>query len=737
MKEFWKNFYKTKYFHLILCLLLTGIAALLLLPYLSADRHSGHDIKYHFSIIRSLLIAWDEGNFNSKIMENIGGDYGYGTGLFYSTLPASVCVILMRVFHASFVGALYIELFLLFASSALVTYFFLLRVFRDGRVAAIGAFTYLCYPYFLWDVYVRFAFSEVFIMLAVPLIVWGVYELIHKNNPKAFLPLFVSGYVLSIFSHLTMTVYVTLFLIVWLLLEFKKTFRKQTILFFVLGTVIVLLISASFYIPMLDNYFVTDADSMSKTAEQIKVNSRKYFTETILTWDFSFSFCIAVTYVLWYAFRGRGKRTAATTCLLIVSLLIPFMYSHFFPWKIMPNFLRMIQYTFRLLILSGITTSLALGIMLQDVFFRVKKQPETSLSEATESTDTVEEETPVVTEETQEKKTKRTVFPKGKKQILRWISNIASIVVLSCSMVYCVYVGYQHNSAMPKSLFNNAGSTTFDSDGVEELTGYSEFEGLGTNKHGDYFPKNCNRTYVYTRLRSTLIGGGNLSVSELGAYAGLEQVSFLASKTENSAYTLLNVPYEAFEGVEVYRYTTNKDNKQLSITAESASEGAKVRLTMDKYGKDSKIILSYKNAPKFKQWLQETAFGVLTLEGDVAASELVREKAGKYSVNVTVSKGCGVIELPSFYYKGYELKFVTEEGYSYAIEPTHGRNGFIEATLDYSGTLYVEYDSAAETVSYVLSGFGWAALLGAIVCMALPSGTFSKLIKRKDRETEE
>ena len=344
-----RNFLKSNYWHIILCGALTLFAAIVLLPYLQADRHSGHDLKYHFTVIRSLKIAWEEGNFFNKIMETIGGDYGYGTGIFYSTFPAAFCVILMKLFHLSQTAALFMEMLLLFSASAIVMYFFLYRVFKKMWIAAICACSYIFYPYFLWDLYVRFAFTEIFLMLAMPLIVWGVYELLYCKNRAGFYPLFILGYSLAIFSHFTMTVYITIFLVIWMLIEWKKTFDLRKIIAFAIATGIVLLITASYYLPMLVNYGVTDTSSMSKTAEQILKNTTKYYTEKILTLDYSYILFTYLLFVGYYALFANGKRSNGKTTLLVLSAFILFLYNPVFPWSIMPNFLRMIQYTFRIL----------------------------------------------------------------------------------------------------------------------------------------------------------------------------------------------------------------------------------------------------------------------------------------------------------------------------------------------------------------------------------------------------
>ena len=177
---------------------------------------------------------------------------------------------------------------------------------------------------------------------------------------------------------------------------------------------------------------------------------------------------------------------------------------------------------------------------------------------------------------------------------------------------------------------------------------------------------------------------------------------------------LLNVPYAVFEGVEVYRFRTTYSNRALKITAQRDNGGKQVRLDVAGDGNESKIILSYKNAPDFQAYLEETAFGVLVLKGDVTATNLKKERAGKYSLEVTAGENGGVLELPSYYYKGYTLTLATADGRRISVLPVHGRNGFVEAEITESGTLYVEFSAPYLTAATVLTTVGAVAFVGAV-----------------------
>lgn len=714
-----KNFYKSKYFHIVICVLLAATAALILLPFGRSERQSGHDIRYHLNVIRSLSAAWENGKFFNKLMELIGGDYGYGTGLFYSTLPAGICVFFMQVFHLPIMGALYLEMLLLFAVATVVVYFFLYRVFDGKILAAIGAGVYLIYPYFLWNLYVRFAYTEIFLMLAIPLIVWGIYELLYRQNPRAFLPLFICGYILAIFSHMTMTVYLTLFIGIWLLVDYKRTFKKKNLLYFGIAAAVVLLITASYYLPMLVNYGVTATDTMSKTPEQMDKNTKKYFTEQILMWDYKFVVAATLLYALWYRCCAKGKRTTGKKAIVICSLLTVSLFTHYFPWDRMPNFLRMIQYTFRILLLGGILTSLQTCILVKEVFFTLPATWKScKLSAVAIDKEEEKEEENAAKGEKQGAKdascdTSWFARFTRKHKIFRW-KNIVKFIpslVLSLGIVFCGAMAIPHNKAMFDS-YNNASQHADVA--LDDLTGRSEFYGLGAGKHGDYFPLNCRWEHVSTRVKQDLIWDTNMQVTEVADYRALKQVSFIVQKTKD-AYAVLDVPYTAFEGVELYRFRTTSSNQSLEITAKSYDGGNKVYLKTANDGNESKIILSYRNAPAFEAYLSKTAFGVLTLEGDALASNLKKEYAGKYSLEVDAGQNGGVLELPSYYYKGYKLTLITKDGRRVALSPIHGRNGFLEAEINESGVLYVEFSAPYLTAAKVLSWVGVTLFCGVLV----------------------
>ncbi len=679
-----KKIYTTTYFHLIVCGALLVISAFIFLPFRVAKIQSGHDLKYHFGMIRALSVAWDKGSFFSKLTELIGGDYGYGTGLFYSTLPAGICVTMMKMLRLSLIGSIYLEIVLLFTLSGMLVYCFLRRLFRDNRIAAIGSVAYLLFPYFLWDVYVRFAFSEIFLMATLPMIAWGVYELLYRNNPAAFLVLFTVGYTLSILFHFTMTVYVTLFLVVWLAFHIKKVCTKKNILFFIAATCIVVLLAAAYLVPMLSNYAVTETENMGRNAKTLFKNSLGGFGNFYLLTLFLYTLLVGVLYMVGYARQPKNKRTVGRLALIVLSGLLIVMYSPIFPWGILPQIMGMIQYPFRLMLIGGILSSVQIATLVQEKFFA---EGEAEAFAQTQSKNVSSQSQSIVEGSRREQRKK-------------WEKVV---LCLCCALCAANVIG------MPFSLCRRVLSTTRSDVPMAQVSGYAEFDGLGVRKNGDYFPKGCTYEYVSTRMNAQAVAETDVRIFELSDYSGLSQMSFLVDR---SGYAVLDIPYILMAEVALHRFETAYTNRSLPITAESYDGGEKTKITFPDYAQSSKIILSYKNAPDFKAYLQEKAFGVLTLEGDVTASNLYKDYVGKYSLDVIAGQNGGVLELPSYYYKGYSLTLQRTDGTYVNLTPVHGKNGFVEVEINENGRLYVEFTQAGFDFVYTLTVVGGIGAVG-------------------------
>ena len=217
-----QNFFNTKKFFWISVAALVVVALLTTIPYGYFESHTGHDIWYHSQTINSVNDAWKNGNFGSRIYGLICQDYGYGNGLFYSMLPVGMIVIFMNLFHISTSWAVALMFFIIVALSGLVMLMFAKKVFKSNLIAFISALLYVTFPYFCTNMFIRFAISEIFLMLAIPMIALGIYDLIENANYKTFMFFFTFGVSLAILTHLSTTIYVGVVVLIYIILNWKK-----------------------------------------------------------------------------------------------------------------------------------------------------------------------------------------------------------------------------------------------------------------------------------------------------------------------------------------------------------------------------------------------------------------------------------------------------------------------------------------------------------------------------------
>ncbi len=627
-----QSFMSRSWFHLIAIVL---VSTLLILPILTSSCLKGHDIRYHFEIIRSLDVAFDNGYFTSKFMDLICQDYGYGTGLFYSTIPASIAVIIMNIFNCSSFTAVGIELILLFTLSGIAFYYFAKSIFKKNSLALISAILYLTTPYVLHEVYTRFAFSEMFLMLSTPMIAWGIYELINNKNYKKFYFLFTIGYVISFLLHFTLTIFITIFVAIYICCYFKSFFKDKLYIPFIISVIIILLITATYYVPMLINYPNMAIGEMSYSPNFLYFNGFWSFFYLWLT----FTTIINITTIVVFTKklnRNRGQNSKSSKVLFSLLISTFVLSTSIFPWFLMPDFVGMIQYVWRFFMANATVLVLSIVYLLSKV--EIKKH----------------------------------------RVALTIITALVSLISLINNF------SSSYSSAVAKNKINESSYTTY-------INGKSENHGLGANKKGDYYPKGATQDYIFTRANASMVLDTNLDITEFANYQSINQISFIINQRANP-YVVLNIPYDVCEGASCYQFTDNSENKRLnlSVSSENINGVDYLRLDLTKTDCDSKVTITYEENSSLDKYLKTNPFEFITLEGEASFTNFVKENSNTYSVEI-IANDTTIIELPTLYYKGYNIKLVTDSAVE-NIEAKFGTNGFIEVEINTSGTLYVEFE---------------------------------------------
>lgn len=345
----------------------------------------GHDTDFHLATITAIVdqLSWDNLTVQEPL-KYIANNLGYGTRFFYPPIPHLTAAYITKILSIFNVGNVAIGMRItqwitLFASG--VTFYLLgEKIFKNKKIAMLLSLFYMTAPYHLAEIFVRDAFSEIFIPVAIPLIVLGLLYLI-ENNHKRFFLCFVGGYTLAIYSHLAMTIYFTLMLLVtFFVVYFKQIFTKKNIVYLIKASGLILLLTSSFWMPLLEiklmgsygifmpNYMTGKGGLKYSTISigelfafnrEIDFHFIRYNLQLFVTIMFFISLFFVIKKKLW--------KEKVWIFLLIFTVLSVIMITNLFPWYYIPDILQALQFPWRLVIYIAFGAILIAGICLKQV----------------------------------------------------------------------------------------------------------------------------------------------------------------------------------------------------------------------------------------------------------------------------------------------------------------------------------------------------------------------------------
>lgn len=367
------NFKSSNTFYI---LILLGIAFLVMLPMFIEPYHALDDTKFHVANIEVMKEQILAGNIIiNPILAKIGYGLGYGTGLFYPPLAHLVMALVAALFSNTLLAMKLVHFLVLFLSGV-TTYFLAYHLTKKKHVAFFSAIIYMLFPYHLSDIYVRDAQAECFIFIFTPMILLGLCYLL-ENDKRKFYPLFIIGYVGAILSHFTLTIYLTILLICFLIPSRKKIFTKQFLIPFLIASLCVMGLTLPFLINLIQNYMVGDyvvfnSNEMAKRIWKTALIPFEYVNIFFfLQNDIKKNLSLIILILLSLTIIKRKQLTffPYISNFLIFGIVAFILSTKIFPWLVMPSFIKMIQFPWRLEIFVGITVSLFAPICLQNISF--------------------------------------------------------------------------------------------------------------------------------------------------------------------------------------------------------------------------------------------------------------------------------------------------------------------------------------------------------------------------------
>lgn len=238
----------------MITLSLLGILLFVSLPLFTNFLFTGHDLDFHIARIYALACEIQHGNWAAPIQTEMVNGYGYATPLFYSQLylyfPA-----LLYLLGFPIQECYKIYVFAMNALTVFGSYYCFLQISKDKKISVLTTFLYAASAYRVTNIYTRGAVGEYTAMVFFPFIICGFYHLYteEKASVKHYLEV-AAGLAGLLYCHVLSCEMVLIFLVIFLIWQWKKTFSREIFVRLVKAALLTLLCSLAFVIPFLDSY---------------------------------------------------------------------------------------------------------------------------------------------------------------------------------------------------------------------------------------------------------------------------------------------------------------------------------------------------------------------------------------------------------------------------------------------------------------------------------------------------
>lgn len=325
-----------------------------------------------------------EGNIFSTIISNLCNNFGYSWNLFYSPLTAYLPLI-FRIFGFSYGDCL--RLFLLFCSiaSGYSMYFFVKKILQKKDIdndkkyyiALLAASFYICAPYRISDMYIRVAIAEVASFIFIPIIWNGIYSIFNYKEFTSRKYVLCFGIVGLMLSHTLITFYMAIICAIYVICNYKKI-DKHVIIQLVKNILLALAITAFYWIPLVESKLLCDYEVFNQShmvRENVLVKLKVSLIELIWLKDDRMAYFLEIPLLLGIMLtinivkKKKIQDLQSYFFFLITGIICVILTMDFIPFEKFPSFMKMMQFSFRLLEFSSFFLSVIAAINI-GLFFK-------------------------------------------------------------------------------------------------------------------------------------------------------------------------------------------------------------------------------------------------------------------------------------------------------------------------------------------------------------------------------
>lgn len=232
-------------------ILFTALSIFSSIPFWGTNfAYGGDDLQYHLARIEGIKNGLLSGQFPVVIFPDALNGNGYLNSMYPSLflyIPA-----LLRIGGISFVLAYKVLLILIQVATILSLGISIKKLNGSKLTIVLGCILYAFLRYRLVNIYVRAAIGETIAMIFFPLVIVGLYLILH--NQKYALHYFTIGMSGILQSHILSFVIIVIITFILIVIYWKKTLQKSVLLTFAKSGLYILLLNLWFLIPFLYYY---------------------------------------------------------------------------------------------------------------------------------------------------------------------------------------------------------------------------------------------------------------------------------------------------------------------------------------------------------------------------------------------------------------------------------------------------------------------------------------------------
>lgn len=318
----------------------------------------GGDFYVHYNRMQILMDALKDGSFPIYMDYRMLDGYGYFIKAFYCDFIFIPFAIIGNFTNAEI--AIKSMIFVTTILCGIFTYFAVDRILKNRFIASIAALLFAFAAYRLFNIYLRGALGEALSFTFIPIIFWGLYEIIKGDYRRWYI--IAIGFALTIFSHNLASVLSAIAVIVFLGIYWKSLYQEpKRLKYLFLAGLATIALTAYYIFPM---------------AEQMFSNSFYYQTNPLIKHFNNFSIkihdiilgmingistinsrhlptlggLIAFPLLCRLFIYNKTKELRQVDVIAIVGLAFLIACSNLFPWNIFPfTLFQFIQFPTRLL----------------------------------------------------------------------------------------------------------------------------------------------------------------------------------------------------------------------------------------------------------------------------------------------------------------------------------------------------------------------------------------------------